>query len=1055
VIAIMGNRINVNSYSNTPNVTTIAGFPVPLTRMGMQFPLATTAPQQLWQEPAGAISRVYFDYTYGSIGPVVTGGTFLWTPATGLSSTTSNPVAASPTTTTTYTVSHNNGAGCIRQANITITVNQRPTVTTQPVASVNCVGSTATFTVGATGTGLNYQWQENTAGCTGGTWTNLTNGGAYSNVNTATLTINPVAGNMNGYGYRVIVTGTCAPIGTANISNCVALTVNPLPVVTITPAGPVCGGVAGIFGTQLSTASAAPPVPGAVTVSSGTINLTVPDNTANGVSNNIAMIGVPANATITNVTVTLNNFSHTYPGDMIIHLKSPNGQILNLYKYGTGVFTGPVSGNSTWGWYGAKVSQLGTTAWSSVAVAPFIYNNSTAWKADAINGNVAGPTIQNPTGFVSNATGFAALYSTPASTTGNWTLAMADGGAGDVGTLASWAITIDYTTPGTTGSPLTYTWSPAAGLYMNSIATIPYVAGTQTPVVYAAPTVFTTYTVTGTNGTTGCSNTASVQVNYTPPAPTVTPNPVAMCLGDVAIKLKSTSAIAATPAVWTPVLGLFSDAAATIPYVAGTAVDSVWTRPAASGVYNYQVTTQSLSLPPTAIQTTFTNNNQFALVTTNFKNNNPFPVTITGFESIASTNGASVATLFYNTTPVNGAPGAISAANGWNVAGTGNYTAIANTTTTVPQPMVSGLSLVIPAGATYGLAFQSTTAALVGNLRYSTVAAGTYTNSGGGCDIIAGTNVSYAGGVAPIAPLNTPRAFIGKLLIGNSTVPCTSPARTVTVTVNNPTTIVTQPAVQTICTDKVATFTVVAGGTGPFTYQWQVSTNGGGLFTNITNGGVYSGATTSTLTITAPPVNMSGYQYRVIITGAAPCGPVTSAPRTLTVNPLPVIVISANRTSLVPGSIATLTSTVSPNAAAIYTWLRNAVAVPGASTGTLSVDIDGLGDYQLRVQDVNGCIATSNTITIKDSASGKCFIYPNPTSGVFQVRYYSVANNILPRTLTVYDAKGDRVFTKMYTIGRPYDRMDVDMRAYGKGLYWVEIGDANGNRITMCRVVIQ
>ncbi|MGB4845922.1 MAG: hypothetical protein WBP16_15760, partial [Ferruginibacter sp.] len=68
---------------------------------------------------------------------------------------------------------------------------------------------------------------------------------------------------------------------------------------------------------------------------------------------------------------------------------------------------------------------------------------------------------------------------------------------------------------------------------------------------------------------------------------------------------------------------------------------------------------------------------------------------------------------------------------------------------------------------------------------------------------------------------------------------------------------------------------------------------------------------------------------------------------------------------------------------------------------------------------------------------------------------YSVANNVLPRTLTVYDAKGDRVLTQRYTIGRPYDRMDVDMRKYGKGLYWVEIGDLNGNRITMCRVVIQ
>jgi hypothetical protein len=160
---------------------------------------------------------------------------------------------------------------------------------------------------------------------------------------------------------------------------------------------------------------------------------------------------------------------------------------------------------------------------------------------------------------------------------------------------------------------------------------------------------------------------------------------------------------------------------------------------------------------------------------------------------------------------------------------------------------------------------------------------------------------------------------------------------------------------------------------------------------------------------------------------------------------------------------ATLTSTVSPNAAATYTWLRNGSVltnpavgvVSGLGTGTLVVNVDGMGDYQLRVTDVNGCTNTSNTITIRDSASGKCFIYPNPTSGKFQVRYYSAANNVLPRSLTVYDSKGDRVFTQFYTIGRPYDRMDVDMRAYGKGLYWVEIGDLNGNRLTMCRVVIQ
>jgi hypothetical protein len=162
----------------------------------------------------------------------------------------------------------------------------------------------------------------------------------------------------------------------------------------------------------------------------------------------------------------------------------------------------------------------------------------------------------------------------------------------------------------------------------------------------------------------------------------------------------------------------------------------------------------------------------------------------------------------------------------------------------------------------------------------------------------------------------------------------------------------------------------------------------------------------------------------------------------------------------------TFTSTVTPNAAAPngYTWIRDGVVLTstsagvlsGIGTGTLKVDVDGQGTYSLRVTDINGCTNTSNSALVKDSASGKCFIYPNPTDGKFQVRYYSVAGNgSLPRGIVVYDAKGDRVFLQNYTIGRPYDRMDVDMRAYGKGLYWVEIVDRNGNRLTMCRVVIQ
>ncbi len=136
-------------------------------------------------------------------------------------------------------------------------------------------------------------------------------------------------------------------------------------------------------------------------------------------------------------------------------------------------------------------------------------------------------------------------------------------------------------------------------------------------------------------------------------------------------------------------------------------------------------------------------------------------------------------------------------------------------------------------------------------------------------DDFAGDNGTLAGGYT--IRFNVPVA------------PCTSPARTVVVTVNQPTVLNANiPANQTICTDKVATFTVaVTAGTGPHSYQWQVSTNNGVSWTNVANGGVYSGATTATLTITAPPVSMNGYQYRAIVTGAAPCAAQTSRVATL------------------------------------------------------------------------------------------------------------------------------------------------------------------------------
>lgn len=108
-----------------------------------------------------------------------------------------------------------------------------------------------------------------------------------------------------------------------------------------------------------------------------------------------------------------------------------------------------------------------------------------------------------------------------------------------------------------------------------------------------------------------------------------------------------------------------------------------------------------------------------------------------------------------------------------------------------------------------------------------------------------------------------------------------STSATYSINVKNPVNITTQPAPQIILTGANASFSVAATGTG-ITYQWQENTGSG--FANITDGGVYSGATTNSLTITGATAGMNGYEYQCVVTGTSPCAPSTSNSALLTVS---------------------------------------------------------------------------------------------------------------------------------------------------------------------------
>ncbi|WP_066403007.1 MBG domain-containing protein [Flavisolibacter tropicus] len=92
-------------------------------------------------------------------------------------------------------------------------------------------------------------------------------------------------------------------------------------------------------------------------------------------------------------------------------------------------------------------------------------------------------------------------------------------------------------------------------------------------------------------------------------------------------------------------------------------------------------------------------------------------------------------------------------------------------------------------------------------------------------------------------------------------VPCSAPIIKTTPTSG-------QPASSPITYGQTATFTVDA--TGVESYQWQEGIGSPIVWSNISDAGVYSGATTATLTLTKPGVAMSGRKFRVILSACSP-----------------------------------------------------------------------------------------------------------------------------------------------------------------------------------------
>ena len=105
--------------------------------------------------------------------------------------------------------------------------------------------------------------------------------------------------------------------------------------------------------------------------------------------------------------------------------------------------------------------------------------------------------------------------------------------------------------------------------------------------------------------------------------------------------------------------------------------------------------------------------------------------------------------------------------------------------------------------------------------------------------------------------------------------------------ISAPIEISTQPSNQTSCNFGNTSFTLV--GTLSDSYQWQLSSDNGASWTNITDNTTYSGTTTEILQVSGTLTSMNNYRYRVILNrNGNSCG-LISDDAILAINPSPVL----------------------------------------------------------------------------------------------------------------------------------------------------------------------
>jgi hypothetical protein len=216
-------------------------------------------------------------------------------------------------------------------------------------------------------------------------------------------------------------------------------------------------------------------------------------------------------------------------------------------------------------------------------------------------------------------------------------------------------------------------------------------------------------------------------------------------------------------------------------------------------------------------------------------------------------------------------------------------------------------------------------------------------------------------------------------------------------------TVTSQPKPQAVCDGAIASLSSTASGNNNITYHWQIFSAATGGFSDLTASTIYSGVTTTTLSINTSG-NKGAGSYRCRVSGNNTAD-VFSSTVTVTVNPIPLAPTTTGNSACGPSSIILNAFggtngqyrwyTVASGGTAIAGQVNSSYSTPSLSATTIFyVSIDNGTCESPRTP----LIATINTIpppptATGNSACGSASLTLN-TSGAAngQYRWYTVAS---------------------------------------------------------------